>query len=484
MLDLNHLLLFVASVSPVIVLIRTARNAALNRGWWLAAIAVLIVTALAWLLSPDRAGYIGAGAWLALLLLPMVGLRQATEAVAVQRFSTARWILGLLRFLHPSRALRDERDLLRALQLAQRGSIIEADAILQSLSRQDGVIGRRATAWRFFIHGEWENLRAWSERNIPRLGLGEDATLLPLYFRSLGELGQRDELVRQCSGRISSLLSSVQYQSAFLLSLLTVLSFCGRGDAVERILQTRLRRLPERVKNYWLATSQSAAAPLSAPNESTVDRLAHAVLRRHGSILPAQNFRATPAVIVIILLNVIVFLVEVSLGGSMNPLVLHRLGALEPTFVLQAGQYWRLLSATFLHYGPLHLFVNVYALYVLGPALETSFGTLRFTICYFLSGLGSSAGVVALWRFGLTQTESLVGASGAVMGVVGAWAAFLALHRHVPMARRRFVNIVLIIVIQTAFDFSTPQISLGAHLCGLTSGLILGLLLAPRRDLI
>lgn len=168
----------------------------------------------------------------------------------------------------------------------------------------------------------------------------------------------------------------------------------------------------------------------------------------------------------------------------MNPFVLHRLGALEPTVVLGAGQYWRLLTAIFLHYGPLHLFVNVYALYVLGPALETSFGTLRFTICYFLSGLGSSAGVVALSRFGLTQTESLVGASGAVMGVVGAWAAFLALHRHVPMARRRFINIALIILIQTAFDFSTPQISLAAHLCGLTSGLILGLLLAPRHDLI
>ena len=484
MLDLNHLLLFVAAVSPILVLIRTARSAVRNRGWWLAAIAVLLVTGIAYVIAPNRAGYLGAGAWFALLVFPMVGLRQASEAVAVQRFSTARWILGLIRFVHPSRALHKQRELLRALQIAQRGSLIEPDGILENLARNNDVLGRRATAWRFFLRGEWENLRHWSERNIPRIGLGEDATLLPLYLRSLGELGQGDQLVRQFSGRVSSLLSAARYQQTFLLSLLTVLAFCSRAEAVERILRTRLRRLPEKVKNFWMTQSHLVPPLLSPPNESTVERFSGAVLRRRGSILPPQTFRATPAVIGIIILNLIFFLLEVSLGGSMNPLVLHRLGALEPIFVVGAGQYWRLLTAIFLHYGPLHLFVNLYALYVLGPALETTLGTFRFTICYFLSGLGSSAGVVALWRFGLTQTDSLVGASGAVMGVVGAWAAFLALHRHVPMARRRFLNIVLIIVIQTAFDFSTPQISLAAHLCGLTSGLILGILLAPRRDLI
>ena len=151
-------------------------------------------------------------------------------------------------------------------------------------------------------------------------------------------------------------------------------------------------------------------------------------------------------------------------------------------FVLAAGEYWRLIAATFLHYGMAHLLVNIYALYILGPPLEATLGTLRFTLCYFLSALGSSLGVVALCRFGLMETGSLVGASGAVMGIVGAWAGFLAMHRHVPMARRRLLNVALIVVVQTLFDLYFPQVSLSAHICGLTSGFILGLLLAPRRE--
>jgi rhomboid protease GluP len=65
------------------------------------------------------------------------------------------------------------------------------------------------------------------------------------------------------------------------------------------------------------------------------------------------------------------------------------------------------------------------------------------------------------------------------MGIVGTWAGFLLNHRHVWQARQRFLNILLIILIQIAFDVSTPQVSTSAHLCGLVTGFILGLLL-PR----
>ncbi|MGZ5006165.1 MAG: rhomboid family intramembrane serine protease, partial [Chthoniobacterales bacterium] len=468
--DLNYILLFLACVSPVIVLVKTARSSTRNRGWWLAAIAVLIVTALAYLILPRYAGFIGGGAWLVLLLFPMMGLQRTAEAVTTERYSIARKILGLVTLVHPSRALAEERELLRALELAQRGEVATADEILQRLSRQNTAIGRRAAAHRFFIRRDWEGLLDWCRQNIPRVGLGDDATLLPLYYRSLGELHLHDELVRQFAGRVPSLLASPVHQSTFVLSLLTVLAFCGRSAAVEKILQTRLRRLPNHAKHFWRATSAAAAPLLSLPTESTVDRFAHAVTRRGGSILPRQTFRITPAVTAVIAINVAFFIVEVWLGGSMNPFVLHRLGALEPTAVLVAGQYWRLVAAIFLHFGALHLIVNLYALYILGPALETTLGTLRFALCYFLSGIGSSLGVVALWRLGFTQTDSLVGASGAVMGIVGTWAGFLALHRHVPDARRRLYNIIFIVVIQTTFDLYFPQVSLSAHICGLTSG--------------
>jgi rhomboid protease GluP len=80
----------------------------------------------------------------------------------------------------------------------------------------------------------------------------------------------------------------------------------------------------------------------------------------------------------------------------------------------------------------------------------------------------------------LVQPAQLIGASGAIMGIVGAWAGFLLRNRHAPNAKQRLGNVVMIVVIQIAFDLSTPQVSMSAHLCGLVAGFLLGLVLAPR----
>jgi rhomboid protease GluP len=98
-----------------------------------------------------------------------------------------------------------------------------------------------------------------------------------------------------------------------------------------------------------------------------------------------------------------------------------------------------------------------------------------------VSGIGSSAGVVLLALLGLTHATQLVGASGSIMGIVGAWAAFLLLHRHAPRAQQQLSNVAMIIVIQVAFDLSTPQVSMAAHLCGLITGFGIGLVIAPRK---
>jgi rhomboid protease GluP len=94
--------------------------------------------------------------------------------------------------------------------------------------------------------------------------------------------------------------------------------------------------------------------------------------------------------------------------------------------------------------------------------------------------LGSSAGVLLLCLIGWNRAEQLVGASGCVMGLVGVWAGLLLRQRDAPMAGRRLKNILVIVAIQTAFDLSTPQISMAAHMSGLITGVVLGLILAPR----
>ena len=192
------------------------------------------------------------------------------------------------------------------------------------------------------------------------------------------------------------------------------------------------------------------------------------------------QLRSAPAVFALILINVLVFLFEIYFGDWNNPHVLHQIGALEPEAVLAQGEYWRLLTALFLHGGFLHLGFNLFALYVLGPPLESSIGTIRFLACYLISGVASSAGVVALNQMGLVGDAEVIGASGCIMGVVGAWAGFLLRNHRAPLARQRLANIGLIVAIQVAFDVSTPQVSMSAHMGGLIAGFFLGLILAPR----
>ncbi len=120
--------------------------------------------------------------------------------------------------------------------------------------------------------------------------------------------------------------------------------------------QIRLFRRLESQANY-----RAAVSPVAVDHETTRSQL-----------------RNAPAVLVLILLNAVVFLLEISVGDSNDPEVLHRIGALEPYAVVVQGEYWRLFTGLFLHGGFTHLFFNVFALYVLGPPLERSIGTMRF----------------------------------------------------------------------------------------------------------
>ena len=219
--------------------------------------------------------------------------------------------------------------------------------------------------------------------------------------------------------------------------------------------------------------------PLSPASDGFLRRIEQ-IDRASGRTFASETTRPTTAVLILIALNVAMFIAELTNGGSMNPWTLHRLGALELMAVRVDGEYWRLFTSLFLHFGPLHLLFNLYALFIIGPGLERALGAIQFGICYLLSGLGSGLGVLFLRLVGLNSAEQLVGASGCVMGLVGAWAGLVLRHRDSPLAGRRLKNILMIVAIQTAFDLSTPQISMAAHMSGLVSGFVLGLLFAPR----
>lgn len=135
--------------------------------------------------------------------------------------------------------------------------------------------------------------------------------------------------------------------------------------------------------------------------------------------------------------------------------------ALWPVGVAE-GQWLRLLVSGFLHYGLLHLAMNMYALYVLGRELERALGRWRYGAVYALALLGGSTSVL-LFEDPTTVT---VGASGAVFGLMGGLAVVLLKLRRSP------APVFTVIAINVVFSVAVPGISLLGHLGGLVVGAV------------
>ncbi|MBR8826461.1 MAG: rhomboid family intramembrane serine protease [Gomphosphaeria aponina SAG 52.96 = DSM 107014] len=177
--------------------------------------------------------------------------------------------------------------------------------------------------------------------------------------------------------------------------------------------------------------------------------------------------------------NLLFFILEIVNGGSENLDTLYFLGGLVPAKVF-SGQWWRLLSANFLHFGWLHLLTNMIGLFFLGRFVELSLGAVRYLIVYFLSGVGGML-AFSLLAINLGDQEFiLVGASAAIMGLVGIITLlFLRLwyQEKSRLAAQRLTFLCLIIGVQFAFDISSPDVSFLTHVFGMMIGFFTGMII-------
>src|SRR6266545_2895449 len=177
----------------------------------------------------------------------------------------------------------------------------------------------------------------------------------------------------------------------------------------------------------------------------------------------------------LIAINVAVYVAELATGGGVNGVgsKIYEKGVLIASAFdssghlvgVAQGDWWRLITAAFLHYGPFHLLLNMFALYWFGSLLEQRIGSGKFLMLYLVSGLAGSAGAL-VWS-PLTPT---VGASGAIFGILGAG---LVLEQ-----QRDYVfggSALGIIVINLVFTFSIANISVGGHIGGLVGGIVCAL---------
>ena len=226
----------------------------------------------------------------------------------------------------------------------------------------------------------------------------------------------------------------------------------------------------------------NASEVLSLAEQAVLDEV-EAGVQRDRAYHPqaaAGGLRRAPVTLALIFLNIVVFAWEVRRGGSENLRALLRMGALWPQAVLTGGQWYRLLTALFLHFGPVHLVMNLLGLAVIGPWVEKTLGRARYSAVYLVAGLGSMAAVLGLVRWGWMHEEVLVGASGAIMGLVGAMGTLLAVgwrRERSRLAARRLQGVVLIVVLQVVFDLMTPQVSFVAHASGMLLGFLVTVLL-------
>jgi membrane associated rhomboid family serine protease len=165
--------------------------------------------------------------------------------------------------------------------------------------------------------------------------------------------------------------------------------------------------------------------------------------------------------IALIAINVGIYLLQLAGGASLNANSgwIFEHGALYGPLVA-AGDWHRLLTAAFLHYGPIHLGMNMLALWWIGRPLEDWLGPVRYLLLYVVSGLAGSAGALIA-----NPTAVTVGASGAIFGILG---AAIVLER-----QQTYVlggSAITLLVVNLAFTFAVPGISIGGHLGGLAGG--------------
>lgn len=176
---------------------------------------------------------------------------------------------------------------------------------------------------------------------------------------------------------------------------------------------------------------------------------------------------------IIIFINVILFLLMYIFGEGSNHIpTLVKFGANIPSLI-KAGEYYRLLTSSFLHIGLIHLVVNCYAIYVIGPQIESFYGKFKYAIIYLGSAIFGSL-LSLLFSNGVSA-----GASGAIFGLMGSLLYF-GYHYRVYLDGVLKSQIIPLIILNLALGFIIPGIDNAAHIGGLIGGLLISSMLGVK----
>ncbi len=200
----------------------------------------------------------------------------------------------------------------------------------------------------------------------------------------------------------------------------------------------------------------------------------------HGAVI---------ATIGLVVLNGVVFFYQFSLGVNMFPVFFHSFGFIPAAFFENpVGEFWTIFSSMFIHGSFGHLLGNMWFVWVFGPAVEGRLGFRRFMLLYLLSGI---AAALIQGFFMPDSTTPMVGASGAVSGILGAYLVLFPRARILTVIPPFFffffwlpatIYLGYWIFLQFVYALSgLPGVAWWAHIGGFALGILLMLMMRPKR---
>ena len=190
--------------------------------------------------------------------------------------------------------------------------------------------------------------------------------------------------------------------------------------------------------------------------------------------LKAYLRRAKKANLFMVGINIAVFIIFEIMGDTQSTSFMFSHGACYAPAVME-GEYWRLFTSMFLHFGAVHLVFNMVCLIAMGEMLETIVGTWRYLVIYVIGGLTGNILSTAWAQYSGSNAVS-AGASGAIFAVVGAVFVKLLRNRK-SVGRDKITRITMMVVLMVIEGFTQAGTDNVAHIGGLLAGMLLGVLL-------
>jgi membrane associated rhomboid family serine protease len=537
---LNSYLSLYSLIALCLVSLIAVRKMSLAWSWpYLAKVGlIIVVAALGLLVGPIW--IFSLIAWfmfvLLLFILPLIILRLQNKYVMELNGKKVVYVVGYLRWFYWGKTGQFWSDWANAFSLYVEGKKDAADEILakwksENVPEQLQVLANDYRFYGYTLSRDWQRIVSAYE-TAKETGGRISNTLYLATCRAYAELRQFDSSA-ECLGQAKLLESKagVQEQASTYMVF-----FCltGQTDKAKQLLAilTRIKHLlPAYVRTYWLgrlalangdkteAKSQFEIA-LKQCTTSTLyqERIAEQIKRLDSSdsgetrendatialnsiseahakavenswatfrktargldiIEPLQNSRTVTTVLFFILATFVVSYAYLLLPNPATAALstfCFKQGLLIPEQV-RSGEYWRVVSCLFLHLHFFHLLFNLMGLWWFGRVAQNIFGTVGFLIVYFAAGIVSGAAYVLLG-----STLPALGASGAIMGVVGAVAVgVFRLHAVLPQSirKRQLLLLTGLLVLQTVMDQIIPNIGVSIHMFGLITGALIGFIL-------